>query len=52
MVDALRKEIKRLFAEEKVDIMIGWGKGSMALSSTPVFVLFLMKHVKTIWLFI
>jgi formate dehydrogenase subunit beta len=38
MVDALRKEIKRLFAEEKVDIMIGWGKGSMALSSTPVFV--------------
>ena len=38
MVNALREKVKQLFDEQKVDMVIGWGKGSLPLSSTPLFI--------------
>ena len=38
MVDQLRESIKQLFKDKKVDIVIGWGKGSLQMSSTPLFI--------------
>lgn len=34
----LRKNIKSLIAEKKVDLFLGWEKGSLPLSATPLFV--------------
>jgi len=38
MVDELRENIKKLFSDEKLDLVIGWGRGSLPLSSTPLFI--------------
>jgi len=38
MVKALREEVKRLFEEKKVDLVIGWGKGSIPMTATPIFI--------------
>ncbi len=34
----LRKTIKELLAEKRVDLFIGWEKGSLPMSATPVFI--------------
>ena len=34
----LRKAIKELLAEKRVDLFIGWEKGSLPLSATPLFI--------------
>ncbi len=34
----LRKNIKSLIAEKKVDLFLGWEKGSLPLAATPLFV--------------
>ena len=36
--DNLRKAIKELLAEKKIDLFIGWEKGSLPLSATPLFI--------------
>lgn len=36
--DNLRKTIKTLISEKKVDLFLGWEKGSLPLSATPLFV--------------
>jgi len=38
MVDQLRESVKQLFKDKKVDSVIGWGKGSLPMSATPVFI--------------
>jgi len=38
MIKALREEVRRLFEEKKVDLVIGWGKGSLPMTATPVFI--------------
>jgi len=38
MVDELRESVKQLFKDKKVDLVIGWGKGSLAMSATPVLI--------------
>lgn len=37
-MDELRENIKRLFSDEKLDLVIGWGRGSLPLTSTPLFI--------------
>ncbi|MCK5035367.1 MAG: 4Fe-4S dicluster domain-containing protein [Candidatus Sabulitectum sp.] len=36
--DNLRKTIKTLVSEKKVDLFLGWEKGSLPLAATPLFV--------------
>jgi formate dehydrogenase subunit beta len=38
VLNELRKNVKALFAEGKVDLVIGWEKGSRALAATPAFI--------------
>ena len=38
MVKELREKVKQLFKDKKVDMVIGWGKGSLPMSSTPLFI--------------
>ncbi len=38
MVKDLREAAGKLLKDGKVDIVIGWGKGSLPLASTPVFI--------------
>lgn len=36
--DEIKQEIKKLFDEKKVDVIIGYSKGTLPLRSTPVFI--------------
>ncbi len=38
MVKMLRDTVRKLFDEKKVDMVIGWGEGTLPLSATPVFI--------------
>ena len=38
IVKELQEKIKQLFDENKVDMVIGWGKGSIPMTSTPLFI--------------
>jgi len=38
MIQNLRMEVKKLLKDKKVDIVLGWEKGSLPLSSTPLFI--------------
>ena len=38
MIRNLRTEVKKLLKDKKVDIVLGWEKGSLPLSSTPLFI--------------
>lgn len=38
MVKALREEVRRLFKENKVDLVIGWARGSLPMTATPIFI--------------
>ncbi len=37
-MNELRETVRKLLADEKVDLVIGWEKGSLPLASTPVFI--------------
>ncbi|HHE39074.1 MAG TPA: 4Fe-4S dicluster domain-containing protein [Candidatus Cloacimonetes bacterium] len=37
MLPELRDKVKKLLQEKKVDLVIGWQKGSLPLTSTPLF---------------
>ncbi|MCK4979306.1 MAG: 4Fe-4S ferredoxin, partial [Candidatus Delongbacteria bacterium] len=38
MIKELRAQAKKLLEDKTVDIIIGWGKGSLPLSATPIFI--------------
>ena len=38
MNQELRKRVRELFQQQKVDLVIGWESGSLPLTSTPVFI--------------
>ncbi len=38
MVKELQEKVKQLFKDKKVDMVIGWRKGSLPLSSSPLFI--------------
>jgi len=38
MQKELRENVKKLFRDKKVDLVIGWGRGSLPMLSTPIFV--------------
>jgi len=38
MLQQLKNKVKELLKSKEVDLVIGWGKGSLPLSSTPVFI--------------
>jgi ferredoxin len=38
MIQELRERVRKLFKQNKVDLVIGWEKGSLPLSSTPIFI--------------
>lgn len=38
MIKKLRKTVRKLFAEEKVDLVLGWKKGTLPLVASPAFI--------------
>ncbi len=38
VVNDLRKTIKKLLAEKKIDLFVGWEKGSLPMAATPIFI--------------
>jgi len=38
MVQELQNKVKELLEKKEVDLVIGWGEGSLPLTSTPVFI--------------
>ncbi|MEA1987261.1 MAG: 4Fe-4S dicluster domain-containing protein [Candidatus Marinimicrobia bacterium] len=38
MVKELQKKVRELFEDKKVDMVVGWGKGSVPMSATPLFI--------------
>jgi len=38
MVNKLRKQVKELLLKKEVDLVIGWGRGSQPMISTPIFI--------------
>ncbi len=38
MIDKLHEKVKSLLEEKQVELVIGWGKGSLPLTATPVFI--------------
>ena len=37
MIQELKDQIKKLIKEKKVDLVIGWEKGTLPLTATPLF---------------
>ena len=49
MSKALQEEVTRLFQEKKVEMVIGWEKGSLPMTATPVFIRKAEDAERLIW---
>jgi formate dehydrogenase subunit beta len=47
--DALRREARRLLAEKKIDVLVGYEAGTMPLQSTPCFITSPNEADRLIW---